>query len=155
MVVDVAFVAGTVASFLMNGACCMYQVGRVDDLRDELREELKREWRQQRQREVRKQKETEQEQEKEFEERYQQLLMRNDDQSYTQRRPHGTGSWSSPSNAKSDPPSVLKLCRSRSSSIMDEVEDDDDEEGEEAAEQNTSNGLMLISDSTLDDVSIG
>jgi hypothetical protein len=153
MVVDIAFVAGTVASCLMNGACCMYQAGRVDDLREELR----REWQQQGQREVRKQKETEQQQRKDFEERHDQLLMRSEDQSYTHRRPRGTGSWSSPSSStqqnskKSDPSTVLQISRSRSSSIMDEV---DNHEDEEEAEQE-QNGLMLISDSILDDVSLG
>lgn len=144
MVVDAAFLAGTVASFMMNGACCMYQVSREDELREELREEIRREWYNQRKREIHKQNLTAIEHRKSFEDRYQGLLMRQDDQSYT----HTHKFFAKTSPPRRDPAAQLML--SRSSSVLDE-EDEDEDEDEEM--------LMLAaaaagSDGTMEDVSI-
>lgn len=126
MVMDTAFVAGTLASFLMNGACCVYQMNREDELRQELRQEIRREWHHQRKREVEKQHETAKQHRKEFEDRYQQLLMRQDEASYTST--HKFFARTSPTPSRDPPSEVAQLMASRSSSILDEEEEEEDDE---------------------------
>ena len=124
----------------------MYQVSKVDDLRDELREEFRREWEQRHHDEFQKWNKTE----AIFDQRY------HPSSSCFHRQPCGNSTRTAPTvqmSAKTDPPSALQISRSRSSSIMDAVDADADEE--EGQEQNISNGLMLITDSALEDVSLG
>ena len=84
MVFDAAFLAGTVASLMMNGACCYYQSNREDELREELRDEIRREWHIQRKREKRRKLRTTRDKEDDViksssseidEERYRELIM--------------------------------------------------------------------------------
>ncbi|CAB9504482.1 expressed unknown protein [Seminavis robusta] len=156
MVLDVAYVAGTIASFVMNGACCMYQTNREDFLREELRDEIRKEWVQQRRREVDKQHQTQREQRKEFEERYQKLLTRNEDQSYTHRHHLSPKHNSTTTPQERDPPNSVdsQYMRnlSRNSSIMDEEEDDNDDKDHERVGDGL--GIIISEDGTMEDVSI-
>jgi len=159
---DAAFLAGTVASLMMNGACCYYQSHREDELRDDLREEIRREWYLQRKREKRMLEEVKEKKSSDFEDHYQQLLHRRCE-SYTERRIIG-GSGSKASSYSMDsiarPPYSNSAQRkqqldqpayhafiNRTSSILEEED------------QDTDTKLMFVTDAgsdtgSLEDVSI-
>jgi hypothetical protein len=165
MVVDCAFLIGTATSFLLNGACCAYQLSREEELKVNLREELRKEWLQQRRREIQRRQKQQESHESDFEERYRRLLLREDGLSYTQthfRLPRISGSATS--SGRQDPPSssistttsggvigtdATQLYRSRSSSLLDEREDGDEAEDDE-------DDLIFVTDSDeiLEDISL-
>jgi hypothetical protein len=83
MVLDAAFFAGTIVSFMMNGVCCMYQVNREDEFRESLRKEIQKEWFEQRQREVKEQQDQHKRALQLFEERFLQVVSKQDEESFT------------------------------------------------------------------------
>lgn len=44
MTFDTAFIAGTIISIVLNGACCMYQMNKDEELRTQLRHDIQEEW---------------------------------------------------------------------------------------------------------------
>lgn len=142
MVVDTAFVVGTLASFLMNGACCAYQMNREGEFRESLRNEIAQEWQEQRQRELEQQQAEHETRMRQFEERYSQVLSRQEEGSYTQthlsegRRSNARYSLGKSNNQES-PPSVVATTLSTTASsgshltsLFDDDDDDDDHEDE-------------------------
>jgi len=118
MVLDAAYVAGTIASFLMNGACCMYQVNREEGLKEELREEIKKEWIKERKRELRRAQKFRQKQMASFEDVYDKLLEEDlaSPQSYTKRK-HLSGNSSSSGQPKHLIQTLPSSLSSKSSSV--------------------------------------
>ena len=174
MVFDAAFLAGTAASLMMNGACCYYQANREDELRDDLRQEIRREWHLQRKREARQRGEQKELHPSDFEDPYPELMQRSSEEHMSYADKHNVRSASRGSvfsidsgtidtgatpypgrdQLQQDPPSVNALLISRSSSIL---EDDDDGSDDEEEDNNTD--LMYVTATgsdviSLEDVSI-
>ena len=180
MVFDAAFLAGTAASLMMNGACCYYQSNREDELREDLREEIRREWQLQRKREMTKRQERKDLQSSEFEDRYQELMQRSSEEHMSYAEKHNifvSRSNSGGNNSgcrltaasvystdtpypgrvrhRRGPPSVTNaLLISRNSSIMEDDDDDDDDD-----QDDTNTNFMFVTDAgsdtaSLEDVSI-
>ena len=177
MVFDAAFLAGTAASLMMNGACCYYQSNREDELREDLREEIRREWHSQRKREMAKLQERNDLQSSEFEDRYRELMQRSSEEHMSYAEKHNifvSGSNSSGDGYNSgsrltaasvystdtpypgsdrhrqDPPSVNALLISRNSSILEENDNDDDDDDDD----DDGTNLMLVTDAGSDIVSL-
>lgn len=132
----------------------MCQISREDELKEELRREIRREWYQQRRRDFRMRQQHEKEQRRGFEERYQRVLSRQDDDSYT----HTHKLFARTSPPRRDPPSdvAAQLMHSRSLSLL---EDEEEEELQSELRHATSAPAGAFcasagSDGTMEDVSV-